>query len=209
MDQVWVELKHWLVGLAPSAVQPWLAALISVAAIIGVFAGLFALTTLLERKGLGRMQNRYGPNRVGPFGLLQPIADGIKSLTKEDIVPRSADAVVHFLAPLVLVVPVFLVLAVLPSAAARFICSTEMTPSGTIYDVSTFPRAPSFGTLPTMLRVSLIIQARAALRQWMVTMFTPADHSGTCIASTQAHTNPSGIKISGRISAALSCRCGQ
>jgi len=114
MDQVWVELKHWLVGLAPSAVQPWLAALISVAAIIGVFAGLFALTTLLERKGLGRMQNRYGPNRVGPFGLLQPIADGIKSLTKEDIVPRSADAVVHFLAPLVLVVPVFLVLAVLP-----------------------------------------------------------------------------------------------
>jgi len=114
MDQIWVELKHWLVSLAPAAVQPWLAALISVAAIIGVFAGLFALTTLLERKGLGRMQNRYGPNRVGPFGLLQPIADGIKSLTKEDIVPRSADAVVHYLAPLVLVVPVFLALAVVP-----------------------------------------------------------------------------------------------
>jgi NADH-quinone oxidoreductase subunit H len=63
---------------------------------------------------LGRIQNRYGPNRVGPWGLLQPAADGIKALIKEDLVPRGADRVVHFLAPLVLVVPVFLALAVLP-----------------------------------------------------------------------------------------------
>jgi NADH-quinone oxidoreductase subunit H len=60
------------------------------------------------------MQNRYGPNRTGPFGLLQPIADAIKSLTKEDIVPISADHVVHFLAPLVLVAAAFLAYAVLP-----------------------------------------------------------------------------------------------
>jgi len=60
------------------------------------------------------MQNRYGPNRVGPFGLFQPVADGIKSLTKEDIVPLSADAVVHFLAPVLLVVVVFMGYAVLP-----------------------------------------------------------------------------------------------
>ena len=79
-----------------------------------MFPALFALTTVLERKGLGRMQNRIGPNRVGPFGILQPVADGIKSLTKEDIVPLSADAVVHFLAPLVLVVAVFMGFAVLP-----------------------------------------------------------------------------------------------
>ena len=79
-----------------------------------LFPALFALTMVLERKGLGRMQNRYGPNRVGPFGILQPIADGIKSLTKEDIVPMSADAVVHFLAPVVLVVAVFMGFAVLP-----------------------------------------------------------------------------------------------
>jgi len=82
--------------------------------IIAVFASLFAATTILERKGLGRFQNRYGPNRVGPYGLLQPLADGLKSLTKEDIVPRSADKVVHLLAPLVLVVAAFLGYAVLP-----------------------------------------------------------------------------------------------
>lgn len=107
-------LKHWLVQLAPPEWQPFVSILLSVAALIGVFAGLFALTTVLERKGLGRMQNRYGPNRVGPFGFFQPIADGIKALTKEDVVPRAADQVVHFLAPLVLVIPVFLALSVIP-----------------------------------------------------------------------------------------------
>jgi NADH-quinone oxidoreductase subunit H len=113
-DQVFVTLKHWLVGYAPAQWQPVLSALISVAGLVGVFAGLFALTTLLERKGLGRIQNRYGPNRVGPYGLLQPVADGIKALIKEDVVPRAADKVVHFLAPLVLVCPAFLALAVVP-----------------------------------------------------------------------------------------------
>src|SRR5215475_12390188 len=114
IDQIFVTTKHWLVALFPPGWQPLVSAVISVAAIIVVFAGLFAITTILERKGLGRIQNRYGPNRVGPFGILQPLADGLKALTKEDIVPRAADHVVHFLAPLVLVVPVFLALAVVP-----------------------------------------------------------------------------------------------
>src|SRR5205814_4718453 len=56
----------------------------------------------------------YGPNRVGPFGILQPLADAVKAIIKEDIVPRTADSAVHFLAPLVLVAPVFLALAVVP-----------------------------------------------------------------------------------------------
>jgi len=114
MDQLFVNLKHWVVVLMPLSWQPLVSALISVAAIIAVFAALFALTTILERKGLGRIQNRYGPNRVGPFGVLQPVADGLKAMTKEDIVPRAADKVVHFIAPLVLVIPVFLALAVVP-----------------------------------------------------------------------------------------------
>ncbi len=114
IDQIFVTLKHWLVHFAPAQWQPLLSAVISAAAIILVFATLFALTTVLERKGLGRIQNRYGPNRVGPWGLLQPLADGLKALTKEDVVPAVADKKVHFIAPLVLVVPVFLALAVLP-----------------------------------------------------------------------------------------------
>ena len=114
IDQIFVTLKHWLVGFAPEPWQPYLAVLISIAALMGVFASLFAITTILERKGLGRIQNRLGPNRVGPFGFLQPAADGIKALIKEDLVPRSADKVVHFLAPLFLVLPPFLVLALLP-----------------------------------------------------------------------------------------------
>jgi len=80
MDQIFVQTKHLLVELFPAAWQPLVSALISTAAIIGVFASLFAVTTILERKGLGRIQNRYGPNRVGPFGLLQPLAEGIPAL---------------------------------------------------------------------------------------------------------------------------------
>ncbi|MGC2299642.1 MAG: NADH-quinone oxidoreductase subunit H, partial [Acidobacteriaceae bacterium] len=97
-DQIFVTLKSWLVVHTPAPLQTLVSIVISVATIIVVFAGLFALTTVFERKGLGRMQNRYGPNRVGPFGLFQPLADALKSLTKEDLVPRAADQVVHYLA---------------------------------------------------------------------------------------------------------------
>src|SRR6187549_1301720 len=97
-DQIFVLAKGWLVHLAPESWQELVSAIISVAAIIGVFAGLFALTTVLERKGLGRIQNRYGPNRVGPYGILQPLADGLKTLFKETIQPRAADRVLFFLA---------------------------------------------------------------------------------------------------------------
>ncbi|MGA3070973.1 MAG: NADH-quinone oxidoreductase subunit NuoH [Terracidiphilus sp.] len=114
LDQVFVLLEHWLVGFLPAGWQPAAGVVLSVAVIVCLFPALFALTVLLERKGLGRMQNRIGPNRVGPFGILQPIADAIKSLTKEDIVPTRADGVVHFLAPVVQVVAVFMGFAVLP-----------------------------------------------------------------------------------------------
>ena len=114
LDQIFVTLKDWLVLHSPAATQPLVSVLLSVIPVLVLFPALFAVTTVLERKGLARIQNRYGPNRVGPFGILQPLADGLKSLTKEDIVPRSADKLVHFLAPLLLVATAFMEYAVLP-----------------------------------------------------------------------------------------------
>jgi NADH-quinone oxidoreductase subunit H len=114
LDQIFILLRDWLVHFLPAPLRSFAAVVLGVIAIVCVFPGLFALTTVFERKGLGRMQNRLGPNRVGPFGFFQPVADGIKALTKEDVVPYRADAVVHFLAPLVLLVTVFMGFAVLP-----------------------------------------------------------------------------------------------
>jgi NADH-quinone oxidoreductase subunit H len=124
IDQIFVLSKHWLLNFLPAQpawLQPVVSCLISVAVIIAAFATLFAITTWFERKGLARIQNRYGPNRVGIpftkislFGLGQPAADGIKALTKEDVVPRAADKLVHFLAPVFLLIPVLVSYAVLP-----------------------------------------------------------------------------------------------
>lgn len=122
-DQLFVNIKGWILSLGfwPEALQPFLSAVLSIAPIIGLFALMFGLTTVIERKALARFQNRRGPNRAGiPFtkirlaGFGQFIADGIKMLTKEDIVPFSADKAVHFLAPLALAIPVWLTLSVIP-----------------------------------------------------------------------------------------------
>jgi len=114
VDQIFVLLKHWLIHHLPLALQPLASAVVSIVPILIGFPLLFALTTVLERKGLARIQNRYGPNRVGPFGFFQPIADGLKTLTKEDIVPLAADRPVHLLAPIMLVMATFLGYGVLP-----------------------------------------------------------------------------------------------
>ena len=79
----------------------------------------FVLTMVIgfiyfERRAMARMQARLGPNRVGPFGLLQPIADAVKVLLKEDIVPAKADKFVHLLAPIVAFAPALMIFAVIP-----------------------------------------------------------------------------------------------
>jgi NADH-quinone oxidoreductase subunit H len=117
LDQIFVRGKQTL--LSPMAHAPdWLAqiasSLINIFALLAVFLTLFALMSVLERKILGRIQNRYGPNRVGPFGLFQPIADGIKMLIKEDIVPARADKIVHFLAPVLIAATAILALGIIP-----------------------------------------------------------------------------------------------
>jgi len=79
---------------------------------------LAAYLVLVERKFLGRLQIRYGPNRAGKFGLLQPFADTIKMLTKEDIVPAEADRVIFLLAPAVVAIEALLIFAVVPFGAS-------------------------------------------------------------------------------------------
>src|SRR5436853_2201923 len=117
IDQVFVNAKHWLLWwLAgwPNWATQVVSSLINILAVIVVFLTLFALLSVLERKILARIQNRYGPNRVGPFGLFQPAADGIKMLIKEDIVPARADKIVHFLAPVLIAAAAILTLGVIP-----------------------------------------------------------------------------------------------
>ncbi|HZC75535.1 MAG TPA: NADH-quinone oxidoreductase subunit H, partial [Gaiellaceae bacterium] len=81
--------------------EPWWIALIEAVVIINIVLGLFAYLTLIERKLMGRMQLRYGPNRAGPFGLLQPIADLVKLVRKEAFAPASAIDLPYILAPIV------------------------------------------------------------------------------------------------------------
>jgi len=85
--------------------------------VVGIFALLVALTLfaiLFERKVVGRMQQRIGPNRVGPGGSLQSLADGLKLAFKEDIMPALADKPIYFLAPVIAAVPAFLAFSVIP-----------------------------------------------------------------------------------------------
>jgi len=82
--------------------------------LIGFVLTMVMVVIYIERRGMGRMQSRLGPNRTGPFGLLQPVADVIKVMLKENIVPDSADKLVHWLAPVVAFVPVAMIFAVIP-----------------------------------------------------------------------------------------------
>jgi NADH-quinone oxidoreductase subunit H len=84
----------------------------------GIVFVFLMLTTLLmiwfERRVIGRMQNRPGPNRAGPWGLLQPLADGVKLMLKEDIVPTTVDKMVFVVAPLLSAIPAFVSFAIIP-----------------------------------------------------------------------------------------------
>jgi NADH-quinone oxidoreductase subunit H len=115
VETIYKLLQQRLAG-TPDWVLLAIAIAVPILFILTVYPLIFAYTTLVERKALGRIQNRYGPNRVGRWGILQPIADGLKLLTKEDIVPRSADKFVHFLAPVIGVIPSLLLFSVVPIA---------------------------------------------------------------------------------------------
>jgi NADH-quinone oxidoreductase subunit H len=94
----------------------WLLAFIAPFIVLNAVIGMVTYVTLLERKFAARMQSRIGPYRVGPHGLLQPIADALKLMMKEDIVPTAADRKVYNLAPIVFLIPCMLIFATIPFA---------------------------------------------------------------------------------------------
>ncbi|HTP07503.1 MAG TPA: NADH-quinone oxidoreductase subunit NuoH [Anaerolineae bacterium] len=99
MDPVLTNIIVWLV--------------LSIVIVFAVVTG-FAYTTLLERRVIARFQSRVGPNRAGPQGLLQPLADGIKLIFKEEVIPATADKFTFILAPMLAVIPALVVFAVIP-----------------------------------------------------------------------------------------------
>jgi NADH-quinone oxidoreductase subunit H len=88
--------------------------IVKVIAVFAVLMLVVAYLTLAERKILGRIQVRYGPNRVGPFGLFQPIADGIKAFFKEDLVPARSDKTLFVIAPMISISAAISLFAVIP-----------------------------------------------------------------------------------------------
>jgi len=94
--------------------EPWWISLIKSAVIVNLVMVAFAYTTWLERKLLGRMQNRYGPNRAGPYGLLQPFADLIKLVRKESFFPAAAHDSLYITAPIISMFTALAAFAVIP-----------------------------------------------------------------------------------------------
>ena len=91
-----------------------IAAVIKIALVVFIMLTGVAYTTWLERKVIGRIQNRWGPTRVGPFGLLQPLADGIKFILKEDMVPDNVHKVLFIMAPMLALAMSLIAIAVIP-----------------------------------------------------------------------------------------------
>ena len=120
--------------LAAQGDESWWVSLIKALIIINVVLGAFAYLTLVERKVMGRMQLRYGPNRAGPFGLLQPIADLMKLIRKEAFAPVAAIDVLYIAAPFVAAFTALTAFSVIPWGAGWEIFGQQV--NGYIADVS-------------------------------------------------------------------------
>ena len=107
-------LGDWLLNFLPFWAMRLVIDFIVVVVILGFTIVTVLFLTYMERKVVARIADRIGPNRWGPFGLLQPIADALKMLIKEDIIPASADRWLFNLAPVVIIIPALLIYAVIP-----------------------------------------------------------------------------------------------
>ena len=116
-------------NLLPESLD-WLAYFLSGFALIFMLINSIMLLAMvyiyMERRVLGKFQSRLGPNRAGPFGLLQPVADAIKIMFKEDIVPENADRTIFNIAPVIMFIPVPLVIAVLPIGENFFLADLNV-----------------------------------------------------------------------------------
>ena len=100
-----------------------------VGALLAVFTGLSIVVlslTWLERKFLGRLQLRYGPTRTGLFGLLQPLADAVKLIIKEDIIPSSSDKALFWIAPIIVFIPAFMIWVTIPATQDLVLRNLEL-----------------------------------------------------------------------------------
>ena len=109
-------IYEWVGQVLPCWLSYLVAGLVIMFILVNMVLLGAAVLSWAERRLIGRMQNRVGPNRWGPFGLLQPIADLVKLLVKEDLTPGNADRLTFFLVPILMLMPVILVLAVVPFA---------------------------------------------------------------------------------------------
>jgi NADH-quinone oxidoreductase subunit H len=106
--------------------EPWWIQILKALVIFGVFLGLLPIIIVIERKVLGRFQHRYGPNRVGIFGLLQPLAEIVKFATKEPMTPRTAQGLLFGLAPAISIVTAVAAIAVVPLSDTVDIFGTQV-----------------------------------------------------------------------------------
>ncbi|MCY1165479.1 MULTISPECIES: NADH-quinone oxidoreductase subunit NuoH [Polaromonas] len=114
IDAIYAFGQGLMGGIWPATVWPVLWALIKIVCVLLPLMGCVAYLTLWERKAIGFTQIRLGPNRVGPFGLLQPIADALKLLTKEIIIPTAASKGLFVLGPIMTIMPALAAWAVIP-----------------------------------------------------------------------------------------------
>ena len=107
---------NWVGQVLPCWLSYVVAGLVIIVILVNMVLLGAAILSWAERRLLGRMQNRVGPNRWGPFGVLQPIADVVKLLMKEDLTPAAADRVAFFMVPILMLMPVIMMMAVVPFA---------------------------------------------------------------------------------------------